>query len=218
MHVHIGLKVRTSLLNQLSDNLELEAASRVITRRCVVTGEYYNRDDLLRFAISPDNKIVFDVKKNLPGRGIWIYPKIEHVEQAVKKRIFSNAAKKAANAPDDLADKVAYALKQRMLNLLQRGQQSREMVNGFEKVSSALRAEETRLLIHASDAKADGVTKLNKLAADNVIILQPATRDEISDAIGVANPVHLSMRSAGLSKAFIAAYALWTGFMNKDAL
>ncbi|MDG1287776.1 MAG: RNA-binding protein [Rickettsiales bacterium] len=206
-------------LDPNSHSSELEAAPYgVPMRRCVVTEESFPRDTLLRFVASPEGQLVFDVKRNLPGRGIWVYPQKTHVEQAIEKKLFARGAKQAVKVPEDLLEKVEKALKRRVLSLLQRGLQSREMVNGFEKVSSALRSEETRLLVHANDASDDGVSKLNKLAAENVIIIQPCSREEMSEVLKIANPVHLSVRSAGLAKSIRHSYDVWAGFLQTDRL
>jgi len=187
-------------------------------RRCVVTGESFPRDELLRFVASPGGVITFDVKRNLPGRGIWVYPHKMQVEQAISHNLFARGAKQSVTVPDGLLEKVQSTLKQRFLNLLQRALQSREMVNGFEKVASALRAGESRLLIHASDAAEDGVSKLNKLAEETVKIIQPVPRDEMSGVLNIANPVHLSVKSSGLAKSIRQSYEVWAGFIEIDRL
>ena len=187
-------------------------------RRCVVTGESYPRAQLLRFVASPEGVLVFDVKANLPGRGIWVYPKSDYVEQAIEKKLFARGAKQAVKVPEDLIERVEKILKQRMLNLLQRAWQSRQMVSGFEKVASALRNEESYLLLHASDAAEDGCRKLNKLVDDSARIVSSVGREELAQALGMANPVHLSIQSVGMAKSFMAAYKVWAGFLQKDTL
>ena len=221
MLIGLTMKKMEKKLNPLNPEVEENAASRgskISLRRCVVTGESFPRDELLRFLAAPDGTIVFDVKRNLPGRGVWISPSKSKLAQAIAKKAFARGAKQQVTVPDDLEQKVGTALKQRMFNLLQRALQSREMSNGFEKVASALRAEEVRLLIHANDASQGEARKLNNLAAESVKILYPASREEMAQVLGIANPVHLCMKAGGLAKAFAQSYENWAGFMEKDAL
>ena len=41
-------------------------------RRCVLTGQIADRDDLVRLAISPDGDVLPDAQAKAPGRGAWI--------------------------------------------------------------------------------------------------------------------------------------------------
>ena len=187
-------------------------------RRCVVTGDSLPRADLLRFVASPDGVITFDVKGKLEGRGVWVSPNKLQLIKAMKQNLLARGAKQKVTIPDNLVEKVEQALKQRVLSLIARAYQSREMVNGYEKCASMLQSGDARLLIHATDASEDGMKKVNKQSFDEIAIIQPASRDELGAALNIANPVHLAVRSAGLSKAIKQAHALWAGFMNEDAL
>jgi len=40
-------------------------------RKCVVTGDFLSRDELIRFVCDPEGKIVPDLAERLPGRGVW---------------------------------------------------------------------------------------------------------------------------------------------------
>lgn len=217
MRGHTGLRVMKTP-KQLNLPLQSGAASHDPMRRCIVSGESYTQEELLRFAVSPEGGVVFDAKRNLPGRGLWLYPRRDVLETAMQKNLLARAAKQKVTVPADLPEKVEKALRQRMLNLLQRGVQSREMLGGFEKVQAALEAGEVTLLIHAADAGEDGVSKLNKRAGDGVDILQPLPRETLAEATGIPNPVHLAVKSHGLAQAFMAAHKVWAGFLNKDAL
>ena len=45
-------------------------------------------DELVRFVVGPDGEVVPDVKRKLPGRGIWITATRAAVEEAVKSGAF----------------------------------------------------------------------------------------------------------------------------------
>lgn len=41
-------------------------------RTCLVTGEEKNKEELLRFTLTPDRQVIPDFKKKLPGKGFYI--------------------------------------------------------------------------------------------------------------------------------------------------
>jgi len=190
---------------------------RIPERRCLVTGETHPRDALLRFACSPDGQVVFDVKAKLPGRGVWISPSRSHIKQAIDKKLFARGFKTTARADEALLAQVEGALTQRFLNLLQRGVQSREIVHGYEKCASSLRAGEARLVLHALDAASGGRAKLDRLAegAESLAIL---TREQMASKLQMENPVHFVCRNAGLAKHLQYFAKLRASFLQSDTI
>ena len=41
-------------------------------RTCIVTRAKLPPDELLRFVLAPDGQVVPDLKRKLPGRGVWV--------------------------------------------------------------------------------------------------------------------------------------------------
>ena len=62
-------------------------------RRCIVTGEVLPEGRLLRFAASPDGRVVPDIEAKLGGRGLWVRADKDAVATAAKKQLFSKAWK-----------------------------------------------------------------------------------------------------------------------------
>jgi predicted RNA-binding protein YlxR (DUF448 family) len=60
-------------------------------RRCIVTREALEKDQLIRFVLGPDNAIVPDLLENLPGRGYWVTASRKVLAEAVKKNAFAKA-------------------------------------------------------------------------------------------------------------------------------
>jgi predicted RNA-binding protein YlxR (DUF448 family) len=58
-------------------------------RRCIVTREALEKDQLIRFVLGPDNEIVPDLLENLPGRGYWVTASRKVLAEAVKKNAFA---------------------------------------------------------------------------------------------------------------------------------
>jgi predicted RNA-binding protein YlxR (DUF448 family) len=75
-------------------------------RKDIVSGEVMEEARLIRFVLSPDGAVTPDLGRKLPGRGMWVEAKREAVDMAVKRGLFSRAAKAKVTAPPDLADQV----------------------------------------------------------------------------------------------------------------
>ena len=48
------------------------SGGRETERQCAVTRIRRAPDDLLRFALDPEGRVVPDLKSRLPGRGVWL--------------------------------------------------------------------------------------------------------------------------------------------------
>ena len=58
-------------------------------RTCVVTRRKGQPDDMIRFVAAPDGTVVPDLKRKLPGRGVWVTASAATVAEAVKKGSFA---------------------------------------------------------------------------------------------------------------------------------
>lgn len=186
-------------------------------RTCIATREEHPQEALLRFAISPDGEVVFDVKGNLPGRGMWLKPQKALLEEACKKNLFAKSAKEKLKIAPNLAEMVEQQLEARALAMLGRAWRAGQMVSGFEKVSAMLKSGDAGLLIHAADAGEDGNKKLKGLAEDTPIV-HFSSREKLGEVLQKANPVHLSLKKGEICDVFQELYARWAGFHEKDKL
>ena len=62
-------------------------------RQCLVTRTTAPAGELIRFVCDPDGKVVPDLKRELPGRGVWVTATRAAVEEAERKRLFSRGFK-----------------------------------------------------------------------------------------------------------------------------
>ena len=75
-------------------------------RTCIMTRTVADPADMIRFVLGPDGSVVPDLKRKLPGRGVWVTAKKSLVQQAVLKSAFSRGLKANAKASADLPDLV----------------------------------------------------------------------------------------------------------------
>src|SRR6202051_842749 len=63
-------------------------------RMCAVPRQIRPIDQLIRFVVSPSGEVIPDLKRKLPGRGLWVSATHRAVAEAVKRHQFSKGFKR----------------------------------------------------------------------------------------------------------------------------
>jgi uncharacterized protein len=181
-------------------------------RQCAVGRTRSPEDDLLRFVLDPEKRVVPDLKRKLPGRGVWITATRAAVDRAVKQKSFARGFRQAVTVDPTLADTVDALLRRAALQDLALANKAGCVVAGFAKVEKALAGDKRMSLLHASDAAQDGRRKLDRLlrgrvnAEDDALpMLAPFTSDEVSAALGRHNVMHAAITQDGAGRKFIGS-------------
>ena len=132
-------------------------------RRCIVSGESGLPETMLRFVVGPDDDVVPDLARRLPGRGMWVAAHRDLVARAVARQHFSRAARRAVRADADLAERVERLMFERVLDLVGLARRAGRAVAGMAKVEQQVRLGRVALVVVASDAGADGRKQLGGL-------------------------------------------------------
>ena len=176
-------------------------------RLCAVSRVQRPPEELIRFVLAPDGSIVPDLARRLPGRGVWVAATRETVAAAVRQKAFAKSLKQQVAMPDDLPGLVERLLVKRVGEALSLTNKAGLLVAGFAKIEGLLQQGRAVILIHASDAAADGVEKLNRkfkalVGSDGCenSILAELTSAELSLAIGRPNVVHAAASEGGASQ------------------
>ncbi|MBM3618438.1 MAG: DUF448 domain-containing protein [Alphaproteobacteria bacterium] len=179
-------------------------------QRCALTGEELAPSDLLRFVLSPEAKVVFDRRQDLPGKAVWIAPRRSLVEEAISSSAFDALGERAQT--EGLSDAVARQLRVQALSQLNLIRRSGALVGGFEKVKDAITSKAV-VLLQASDAAPDGKAKLAKLASHHYLsVVDCFTREELSAVTGQENQAHIALLRGGLTDKFNAEVRRYLAF------
>ena len=180
-------------------------------RTCIVTRDEKTPDQMIRFVVDPVNNVVPDLKRKLPGRGVWVTNCRSHVEQAVERKAFERGFKNKVEANGDLSDLVDQLLAKEALGILALARKAGEAVTGFMKVDALVRSGDIAVLIHAVDASRDGKGKLAQglrvSEMDHVSVFDLFEGRKLDEVLGNANTVHVALTRGGLAKRFEAAMA-----------
>lgn len=58
-------------------------------RRCCVTGQRYEKKELLRVVRTPEGKVIYDKSGKANGRGAYVLKSAKAIEKARKTKIFN---------------------------------------------------------------------------------------------------------------------------------
>ena len=169
-------------------------------RMCIVSRVVKPEDQLIRFALSPDGAVVPDLKRKLPGRGVWVSCDAEILAEAIKRKAFSRGFGKEAKAEPELVDQVKALLRKEMLSALSMTRRGGLGLSGFMKVEEALTKGNVRVLLHASDGSIDGRQKLDRKCASNTVIWDLFASHDLDLAFGRSNVIHAAVANGGLAE------------------
>jgi predicted RNA-binding protein YlxR (DUF448 family) len=179
-------------------------------RLCAVTRQSLDPKFLIRFALSPDGIVVPDLDRRLPGRGVWVTCDRRLVAQAVSSKAFAKSLKTKAEAPADLAERVDGLILKRVAGTLSLANKAGLAVAGFEKVFAALDKGPVRVVLHGTDAAADGRSKIDRKykaiqdsKGQRATIVDVLTIEQMSLAMGRGSVVHAALIPGGLSDRFL---------------
>lgn len=202
-------------------------------RMCAVTREVRPIDELIRFVVSPQGEVVPDLKRKLPGRGLWVSASHRTVAEAVRRHQFSKGFKREVRAAATLAADTEALLVRSATEALAMAAKAGQVVSGFSKVEGALTLRQAqsqvRALIHASDGAADGIRKLDAIARQKsgnpgelqdfgpeIPIVTALTSAELDLALGRSNVIHAALLAGPASKTFLSRSQILVRYRMAD--
>lgn len=186
-------------------------------RMCVVTRRVRPIDELIRFVVAPTGEAIPDLKRKLPGRGLWVSASHKAVAEAARRNLFAKGFKKNVKALPTLADDTEKLMVRGLIEALAMTAKAGHVVSGFTKVEDALRRGTVGVLLHASNGAPDGIRKLDGIARQRVEfdvesgddaaklpIFTVLSSDELDLALGRSNVIHAAVITGPAGKTFLS--------------
>jgi predicted RNA-binding protein YlxR (DUF448 family) len=179
-------------------------------RTCIVTRTKGSPEEMIRFVVGPGDVVVPDIRRKLPGRGVWVTARADRVAEAVKRQAFARGFKKKVVASEALSAEIEALLAQDCLQALSLANKAGQVVAGFGKVEEAIAAGVVAGLIQAAECGADGARKLgqslrrrfgSETARPRVELFSSGQLDL---ALGRTNVIHAALIAGSASDAFLA--------------
>ena len=185
----------------------------VTMRMCAVTRQVRPIDQLIRFVVSPQGEVIADLKRKLPGRGLWISASRQTVAKAVRRNKFSKGFKRDVRVAPTFAADTESLLVRSVIEALAMAAKAGQVISGFGKVEDALEQRQVQALIHASDGAADGIRKLDAIVRQNagindespeIPVVTALTSEQLDLALGRSNVIHAALLAGPAGKTFLS--------------
>ena len=181
-------------------------------RLCAATGEATCIDSMIRFVLGPEGTVVPDVKRRLPGRGLWVTATRSALELAIRRKSFARGFRRDVVAASDLLETTERLLEQAALDALAVAHKAAKVVIGFGRIEKALARERVVALLKAVDAAPDGVRKLEAARARRedasaIAVIGDFASAQLDLALGRSNVIHAALLAGRESETFIARAA-----------
>lgn len=192
-----------------ADCAELDSGPRAAKpgteRLCAVTRQVEPIERLIRFVVAPDGAVTADVKRKLPGRGLWLTASRAVVVEAMRRGVFGRGFRRDVRVSPELVSETEKLLVNAAIDALAIAGKAGEVAPGWAKVEAALRSGEAVAVLHASDGAADGLRKLEAIArAASIPVLTALTSAELDLALGRTNVIHAALRPGSAAKTVMA--------------
>jgi predicted RNA-binding protein YlxR (DUF448 family) len=194
-------------------------------RMCAVTRQVRPIDELIRFVVAPSGEVVADLKRRLPGRGLWVSASRQTVAEAARRSQFGKGFKRDVRVAPSLAADTEALLVRSVADALAMAAKAGQVVCGFSKVEGALAQRQAQALIHAADGAADGIRKLDAVARQNagnddefreIPVVTALTSEQLDLALGRSNVIHAALLAGPASKTFLSRSQILVRYRMAD--
>jgi predicted RNA-binding protein YlxR (DUF448 family) len=202
------------MLATMQDSELDRGATRIalgMARHCVLSHTLKPVEQMIRFVVGPDGHAVPDVKRKLPGRGIWITATRAALDDAIKRNVFARGFKRNVRVAADLTATTERLLERSALDALAIAGKAGQVASGFAKAEAAIGRDDVLALIHATNAAADGKRKLDAALqrktpdkSREIAIIELFTGAQLDLALGRPNVVHAALLAGPVSETFLA--------------
>jgi predicted RNA-binding protein YlxR (DUF448 family) len=181
-------------------------------RLCGATGVVKRVDEMIRFVMGPNEAIVPDLKRRLPGRGLWITATRSALELAIRRNCFARAFKREVVGDADLPAMTDRLLERAALDALGIAHKAGEVALGFASVEAALARSPVAVVLHAREAAPDGVRKLalareRRAGGAPITVVNEFSSAQLDLALGRSNVIHAALLDGRDSRTFLARLA-----------
>lgn len=188
-------------------------AKELETRKCVMTGEIKNKEDLLRFVVLKDGTMIPDFDKKIDGHGFYVSNSKKILETLVRKNSLNKILHAKVNVPQDLVQTVEIILQRKCLSMMNLARKAGCLTMGFEKVKEALLKGKTALVVEAGDCGDDGKQKIRNMA-QNLNIYTLFDVATLSRTFNRENTVYLAILKGPFGLSVETALKRYHAYLN----
>lgn len=199
-------------------------------RSCVVSRAVKPPDDLIRFVIGPDGVLTPDLRRKLPGRGVWASLSARTVAEAIRRKAFERSLKTKVSVPADLVDLIDGLMRRDALQALAMANKAGLVQAGFAKVEAMVGSGRCAAVLAASDGAEDGQRKIGQalrrveiarqeggLKLRKVPVVGIFAAADLELALGRAHVIHAALAPGPAAEGFLSRWRRLVRYRTDDA-
>ncbi|CCE06948.1 conserved hypothetical protein [Bradyrhizobium sp. STM 3843] len=168
-------------------------------RTCAVSREVRPTGELIRFVVAPSGEVIPDIKRRLPGRGLWVSATRQAVAEAVRRHHFSRGFKRDV--------RVSPALSQRPSRVA-----IAALIHAADGAPDGIRKLDALTRPNAGDPGAG-----DQGQAPPFPIIGCLTSAELDLALGRSNVIHAALLAGPASRTFLSRSQTLVRYRSADA-
>lgn len=185
-------------------------AASASERTCVATRVTLPPERLIRFVVGPEGMLVPDLRRKLPGRGVWVALSRLAVGEAIRRRAFERSLKTKVTVPAALADEIDALMVRDCLQSLSMANKAGLVTSGFAKVEARIGSGQVAAVIEASDGAEDGRRKIAQAIhrvqgekAPGMHVVTSFTGSDLELALGRVHVIHAALAPGPATEGFL---------------
>lgn len=167
---------------------------------------------MIRFVLGPEDKVFADLKRKLPGRGVWVTANRKMIGDAISRSAFSRGFKKQVTVDETLTDLIETLLRDDALQALMMAKKSGLATIGQTKAEALVRSGKARVVLQAQDAGKDGAGKMTAAirfqeakSDEKIRLIDAFSSDELDTTLNKVNTVFVALEEGGSAQKLVEA-------------
>jgi uncharacterized protein len=176
-------------------------------RTCIACKLSRSRDSLARFVRTPDGEVVFDPKRNYPGRGANICFSSKCIQTACDRQLFARSFKNKIKQPNskEMLAQLRKTAQRRLTSLVGSAAGARYTTIGAELTAKTIAAGTARCVLLANDsARRDQIISISESAQIPVVTIE--NKVLLGTLLGRKATGVASISNIGLSESIIGMF------------
>ena len=198
-------------------------------RMCAVSREVRPIDELIRFVVAPSGEVIADLKRKLPGRGLWVSATRRAVAEAVRRHQFGRGFKRDVRVAPTLAADTEHLIARSAVEALAVAAKAGQAISGFAKVEALPQGRSRPFPGPGADPcfgrrprrirKLDGSARQNRgntAKSPEIPIVAALTSAELDLALARANVIHAALLAGPASRTFLSRSQTLVRYRSAD--
>jgi len=181
-----------------------------------VSRSSFPKEAMLRFVLDQDGTLHPDLQGKAAGRGLWVLADKTRLAEAVRKNLFSKAARRSVRVPDGLVERVETGLARRVEDLIGFARRAGAAQHGIDRVRLWLSEGRAAVYLVARDAGETGRGAMTE-AAQGISIVKALDAEAMGRPFGQSRVAHAAIGPGGLAESILVEAARLAGLRGEVA-